>query len=87
MYSFWMNITFIVNDTKISQVDLSAFIYRLFHEDFSSIIRINTLVTPTMCDSRAHLNYMFLPREAVGDSNDRGWFLGINHGHVTYFSL
>ena len=27
--------------------------------------------------------YIFLPREAMGDSNDRGWFLGINHGHVT----
>ena len=29
----------------------------------------------------------FLPREAMGDSNDRGWFHWINHGHVTYFSL
>ena len=28
-----------------------------------------------------------LPREAMDDSNDRGWFLGINHCHVTYFSL
>ena len=26
---------------KITEVDLSAFAYRLFHEDFSSIIRIN----------------------------------------------
>ena len=27
--------------TKISEVNLSAFIYRLFHEDFSSIVRIS----------------------------------------------
>ena len=32
-------------------------------------------------------NLLVLPRETMGDSNDRGWFLGINHGHVTYFSL
>ena len=32
-------------------------------------------------------DFNVLPREAVGDSNDRGWFLWINHGHVTYFSL
>ena len=28
--------------TKISEVNLSAFIYKAFHEDFSSIIGINT---------------------------------------------
>ena len=26
------------------QVNLSVFIYRLFHEDFSSVVRINTVV-------------------------------------------
>ena len=30
--------------TKISEVKLSAFIYRLFHQDFSSIVGINTVV-------------------------------------------
>ena len=29
--------------TKISEVNLSAFVYRLFHEDFSSIIGITTV--------------------------------------------
>ena len=28
--------------TKISEVTFSAFVYRLFHEDFSSVIRTNT---------------------------------------------
>ena len=27
--------------TKIAEVNLSVFIYRLFHEDFSSILRTN----------------------------------------------
>ena len=49
----------------ISEVNLSAFIYRLFHEDFSSIVGANTVHEAlstehsTMCDSRAHLNYIF----------------------------
>ena len=30
------------SDAKISEVNLSAFIYRLFHEDFSSIIGATT---------------------------------------------
>ena len=29
--------------TKMSEVKLSAFTYRLLHEDFSSIVRINTV--------------------------------------------
>ena len=32
------------NYTKMSEVDLSAFIYRLFHEDFSSIVGTNTVL-------------------------------------------
>ena len=28
---------------------------------------------------------LLLLRDAMGDSNDHGWFLGINQGHVTYF--
>ena len=31
-----------IKSTKISEVDLSVFIYRLFHKDFSSIVRTNT---------------------------------------------
>ena len=30
--------------TKISEVNLPAFIYKLFHEDFSSIVETNTFV-------------------------------------------
>ena len=33
----------VANDTKTSEVSLSAFIYRLFHEDFSSIVGMNTV--------------------------------------------
>ena len=29
--------------TKISKLNLSVFIYRLFHEDFSSVIETNTV--------------------------------------------
>ena len=59
--------------------------------------RPNEALTEPQIKSKVHIKwYMwilgdgqihFLPREAVGDSNDRGWFLGISHGHVTYFSL
>ena len=31
------------DNTKISGVSVSAFIYRLFHEDFSSIVARNTV--------------------------------------------
>ena len=36
---------------KISEVNLSAFIYRLFHEDFSFIVRKNTVdyTQPSAC--------------------------------------
>ena len=34
--------------TKISEINLSAFIYRLFHEDFSSIVGINTVLIVTI---------------------------------------
>ena len=42
----WANLTkassivklWFTRNTKISEINLSAFIYRLFHEDFSSII-------------------------------------------------
>ena len=37
---FW-NHTWRAVCTKISELNLSAFIYRLFHEDFSSIVGIN----------------------------------------------
>ena len=37
--------------TKISEVNLSAFTYRLFHENFSSIVGINPVVNsqPSTC--------------------------------------
>ena len=38
-----MTLKYIYICTEISEVNLSAFIYRLFHEDFSSIIRTNTV--------------------------------------------
>ena len=34
--------------TKIPEVNLTAFIYRLFHEDLSSIIRTSTVLANTM---------------------------------------
>ena len=34
---------YIIYCTKMSEVKLSAFIYRLFHEDFSSIVQMNTV--------------------------------------------
>ena len=32
-----------MESTRISEGNLSAFIYRLFHENFSSVIRTNTV--------------------------------------------
>ena len=48
------------------EVNLSAFIYRLLHEDFSPIVRVNPvkslyIILPielsTTCDSRTQSNY------------------------------
>ena len=35
--------------TKITEVNLSAFIYRLFHDDISSIVRTNPVANSSMC--------------------------------------
>ena len=43
--------------TKISEVNLSTFIYRLFHEDFSSIIGTNTVAyASTVATSTLRVN-------------------------------
>ena len=34
--------SYITNDTKISEVNISVFIYKLFHEDFSSVVGTHT---------------------------------------------
>ena len=36
----------VIPDTKISEVNLSTFIYRPFHEDFSPFVRTNTVLRP-----------------------------------------
>ena len=37
-----------LHNTEILEVNLFAFVYRLFHEDFSSIVRIRTALVPTI---------------------------------------
>ena len=44
--------------TKILEVNLFAFAYRLFHEDFSSIDWTLPIEHSTTCDSRIHMNYI-----------------------------
>ena len=60
--------------TNITEVDLSAFVYRLFQEDFSSVLGANVvgfqlyqfficnnlvgIKHPTTCDSRTNLNHI-----------------------------
>ena len=43
--------------TGITEVNLSAFVYRLFHEDFSSLVG-TSIEHSTTCDSRTNLNYI-----------------------------
>ena len=38
----WQSVQWRALCTKITEVNLSGFVYRLFHEDFSPIIRTNT---------------------------------------------
>ena len=40
----------------ITEVNLSAFVYRLFHGDFPPIVGTNI----QSCDSRTKFNYMFM---------------------------
>ena len=42
--------------TKIPEVNLFAFTYRLFHEDFS----LMPIEHSTTCDSRKYLNYVII---------------------------
>ena len=44
--------------TKITEVNLSAFAYSLFHGDFSSLVRAK-FSGSTTCDSRTNLNDIF----------------------------
>ena len=64
--------------TKISDVNLSAFTYRLFHEDFSSIIGINTVKTDSVTQRLQKLIYLHLSR-------DCSWKLLFNRFYYKYF--
>ena len=64
------------NCTKILEVNLAAFIYRLFHEDFSTTVGANTVRAIehfTMCDSRPHLNCKPSDWGMLVSSARKGW--------------
>ena len=47
---------------KITEVNLSAYVYRLFHEDFSPIIGTNVQYSLTMC---SHFFFNQVPRDVA----------------------
>ena len=57
--------------TKITEVNLSTFVYRLFHEYFSSIVRISLVVTQYeaicffSCVNVSDITWRFLPTRRV----------------------
>ena len=48
--------------TKITEVNLSMFVYRLFHKDCFPLIRTHQLSIEhsTTCNSRTNLNYIYV---------------------------
>ena len=59
--------------TKITEVNLSAFIYRLFHEDFSSLVGINPVASSTTRIVN-HQEYLFRhPTKLLYVMNMDGW--------------
>ena len=54
--------------TKITEVNLSAFVYKVFHEDFFPLVGTDlklSIELSTMCDSRTNLNYMITKGKAI----------------------
>ena len=52
-------VTYGIINTEITEVNLSAFVYRLFRENFSSLVGTKLSIEhSTTCDSRTNLNYM-----------------------------